>query len=328
MNNDFSLGLVAETLKDEEGNFSEIKSEDWKGIYSYFTNKGYDVHMFDWKALDENLDIQEHLNGDGREEKFHYKRSNLNNTCNIVYIGQLGKIYDKADKFWNFLDYMENFDGITVNPIKTIKNNLSKQYLLDLNEKGIPAIPSKEVDSSYSLQDINDLDFDLDRKGKLEDIVLKPKVFGEKGQGVKRLSEFENEEELNDYISSFESVIAQPFLDDIEKKGENSYIFIGGEYSHGLNKRSGNFKVNLSPTTIYTPRDPSGDEKRLCEKVLSQWPDKHYYARLDLINSDTPYISEVEMVNPAGYLTETNSFERYLGKLDKKLNSLYEQNGR
>lgn len=315
MSGRISLGLVSEIIKDEKGNFEKIKTDDWNAIYDYFVNKGYEVSLFDWKNVDQNLNVEEHLNGFGEERVFKQKKSNLNDLCDLIYIGQLGNIHQNKESFLGFLESMKNFEEKSVNPIETIEKNLSKQYLLDLYDKGFPVVPSIGIDSSYSLKDISNLN--VFTGSNLDDIVLKPKVFGEKGEGVTRLSKFRDEDEFHRYLSSYGEVIAQPFIKDIETNGENSYIFVDGEFSHGLNKISGKFKVNESNSTIYTSRNPSESEKNICKEVLYQWPDKNYYVRFDFINSDPPLINEVEMVNPAGYLEDTNSSSKYLGKLNE-----------
>ena len=322
MKNKFNLGLIAEIKEDSNHPSSPVKSKDWKYFFDFFRGNG-DVALFDWKSVDENFNVNEYLVGNKDSFEVVKGQEDIRNLCDIVYIGQLGKIHQNKNKFMTFLDTLENFPGQVVNPIETIKGNLSKGYLLELQDKGISVIPTLDVDKAYSLNDLRNMEFPNWSKS-IDDLVLKPKVFGEQGSGVIRLSEIADQKELNNYLKANGETIAQPLINDIYTRGENSFIFTGREFSHGLNKITGNFKINLCESSKYSPRLPTKKEMDLCQSVFDVWPTNFGYVRMDIIPSENPLIGEVEMVNPAGYLSEVNAFEKYSTNLNKRLNEVYE----
>lgn len=323
MKNKFKLGLVAQITNSKE---NPIKSKDWAFFMNFFRERG-DVIMFDWKTLDENFKVPRYAKGYKDSIKIVEEEIDIRDSCDIIYIGQLGKIHESQEEFMNFLNILEDFTGNVINPIKTIKANLSKQYLIDLQEKNIPVVPTLDVDSSFTINDIKNLKFP--NYGKTKDgIVLKPKVFGEQGKGVIKLEDLKNDQELKSYIVSSGEIIAQPLIKDIYTKGENSFIFLGKEYSHGVNKITGEFKINFDVNskneTKYDKASPTKKELELCNNAINSLNSKFEYLRIDIIPGDNPLISEIEMVNPAGYLEEVDAHFIYSEKLNKRLNNIFD----
>lgn len=275
-----------------------------KFLIDYFRERR-NLVAIDWRDINENLDVARHLSCNKEGIFLKEETINLNEICDLLFIKNLGKICKEQQGFLNFLGFLDKFDGRVTNPVGTIKNNLSKQYLLDLQAKGFPTVPTVEIDKNTTLQDLKKLDFSFNRfhKGKPSGFVVKPKVFGEQGIGVKKSDSFENEEEFKKYLDENGPVLVQPLISEIRGRGENSLIFFGKEFIHGVNKFTGKFKINCCEGILCSIHEPSGEELKLCEGIVDYWPDKTDYIRIDLI----PYaggslISEVELVNPAFYI--------------------------
>lgn len=326
MANKFRLGLVAELNNGEDGSRA-IMSEDWNYFFDFFRARG-DVALFDWKSVGDDFSVDEYALGSRNFSSVVKGKAYIRNLCDVIYIGQLGKIHERKNDFLKFLDIMEDFHGQVINPVDTIRNNLSKGYLLELQDKGISVIPTIDVSRGYSFSDLERLNFPNYRKS-IDDLVLKPKVFGEQGNGVVRLSEIEGEDGLRKYLGEHGEVIAQPLLDDIYVKGEDSFIFTGRDFSHGLNKVTGKFKINLcssdKSSPKYSPKSPTPEQMVLCQSALDAWPTPFGYARIDIVSSDVPLIGEVEMVNPAGYALEIGALETYSKNLNKTFNEVFER---
>lgn len=313
MKNKFSLGLVSgidETKRDY------IKTDDWRFLMNYFRKRG-EVYLFDWKDVLEGRNLKKYLYGNPEGIELKNNFLNLDDSVNIIHSGQLGPIYNKQSDFLNYLNYMENFSGKIFNPIDSVRKNLSKRYLIDFQEKGLSVVPTFEVPSDInnrkSLESLATLNF-----GEVKDFVLKPLNFGEQGKSVKRLSEFQEDPSLMDFLSSGNYII-QPMVENIFSKGENSYIFVGKDFSHSLNKFTGKFKINFSNGAKYRQIKPEKRELDLCFSAIDSWEDKIHYARIDIIPGDVPLISEFEVVNPAAYLTETGQGNNYSNKLNKEM---------
>ena len=322
MKNEFRLGLVAEIKDGDVGGSRVIKSKDWNYFFNFFREKG-DVVLFDWKNVGSDFNVCEYAVGSRDSFDVLEEKADIRELCDIMYIGQLGKIYERRETFLGFLDILEKFPGQVINPIETIKGNLSKHYLLELQDKGISVIPTVDVSNGYGFLDLERLEFPNYGKS-IDDLVLKPKIFGEQGNGVVRLSEIGGEEGFQGYLKRHKEAIAQPLIDDIYFRGEDSFVFTGRKFSHGLNKVTGNFKINFCNSSRYSSKEPSADEMALCQSVFDAWPSAFGYARIDIVPSDKPLIGEVEMVNPAGYLAEVNAFEKYSQNLNKRIKEIHE----
>jgi len=321
MKNNFKLALVAEIGNKE----NPIKSHDWSFFMNFFKEKG-EVILFDWKSLKKDFMVSRYIKENDNTLEIIEKETDIRDLCDIIYIGQLGQIHQNKEPFMKFLDILESFPGEVINPIKTIKKNLSKQYLIDLQKKGIKVIPTINIDSNMSISELENLEFPNYGKAK-DGIVLKPKVFGEQGDGVVKLEDFSSEEELQEYFLKSSGIIAQPLIKDIYIKGENSFIFLGRKYSHGVNKITGEFKINFKSDstnkTKYIPTTPTEKELKLCNDAFNVLGIKYGYLRIDIIPGENPLIGEIEMINPAGYLKEVGAFHTYSENLNKRLNEIF-----
>jgi hypothetical protein len=323
--NNLRLGLVAEVDNSRDNISFPVKWEDWKVMLDYFSNFGNTI-LFDWKDLDNNLVLSRRVEGkNGNISGLIEEKRSLNDLVDLIYIGQLGKIHENKENFLNFLNFLKDFSGQTINELKIIRENLSKQYLLDLQNKGVSVVPTLEINKEYLFKDLAGIIFSNYKKS-IEDLVLKPKFFGEQGSGILKLSEIKNAEEFEDYKKINGKILVQPLIEEIYSLGENSLIFVGGKFSHAINKYTGNFNTNLSPNTKYVEHFPSKEELQLCEqafKILSVNPN---YSRVDIIPSEKPLISEVEMLNPSCYLDKIKGFyEKFLGNLNSELNKVYKE---
>ena len=145
---------------------------------------------------------------------------------------------------------MKSFNGIHLNPIGTVENNLSKNYLFDLQKKNVSVVPTLNIPNDVrSLKELND--FAISGFGNKTDFVIKPLVFGEKGMGVTKLSDLSRGFSLEKLFTKG-SYLVQPMVENVLSRGENSYIFVGGIFSHALNKFTGEFKINFSEKSKYS----------------------------------------------------------------------------
>ena len=305
----YRLGLVADI--DPESN-DLLKDAEYRFMFNYLRMHG-EVVVFPWKGLKEDLQIPTYVYGD--KEKIEIKKDgNLNEICDVLFIGQLGKFYDATKEFISFLSFLENFKGKTINKLGIIKDNLSKDYLLKLQEKGYPVVPTKEIETKTTLEEIKKLNFNFEE----QDLVVKPKIFGEKGNGVKKISSFESEEEFSKYQEEHLPILVQPFIQSILEDGENSLIFVNNKYSHGLTKVTGHLLVNRKPGTprICKKYSPSEEEINLSKELITLYGNEKGYCRLDFIpHKGKSYISEVEMINPGCSIESLGIMEEFSEKI-------------
>jgi len=230
--------------------------------------------IIDWRDIDSELNVSRHAVRDGDAVRVVNERVSLNDLCDFLFMKQLGPIHDKKENFLKFLESLDKFKGVILNDVRTFKNNLSKQYLLELQGRGFPVIPTLKLDKSKSLEEVKKPDFSFNKNSwEYEDIVVKPLYFGEGGQSVRRLSSF-NSEEFEKYKKDKGELIIQPFIPEILTDGEYSLVFLGKDFSHAAKKFTGEFLINLSKNPQCFEYKPSEEEIEIGKKILKGWKDK------------------------------------------------------
>ena len=311
------LGFVAELdLRKDNPNYPVTK----KQIQEYFgplSEQGMDTYVFSWKNLTNEGKVNEAYSiNEGKT-----KELDLNKELDIVYTKQLGNIANCPQEFLNYLTNLGNVTTIKVNEPERMFANLDKNYLIRLQKEGFPVVPTINV-YNRKLEELLQYDFGT----KHEDIILKPRVFGESGNGIVKLSDFENDEDkFNKYIDQNQPVIAQPMMEEIFK-GERSLIFLGNEFSHGIIKKSAtdNYKINISFGTEYARYFPKQNELEMAHKVIDYYNDRNQMTRIDFLDTDNgPKIMEVERINPSTYTTQVGLAQHFCDNLAKFLKRVY-----
>jgi glutathione synthase/RimK-type ligase-like ATP-grasp enzyme len=223
---------------------------------------------------------------------------------------------DKIDLFYQWLDDIKSKGVKIFNPVDTIKWNADKKYLKDIEAKGLKIVPTEFIlqGSLFS----PDYYFDLFKTGKL---ILKPSVSG----GAKNTITIEknkkyNSEEIESWLKK-EDYIIQPFIPEILKEGEWSFVFFGKEFSHHLLKvpKGNDFRVqHVYGGTIHVPELPV-DLLKQAEKIVKQFADDCLYARVDGVNvKGELWLMELELIEPyLFFFTNEHSMENYYKELKK-----------
>ena len=280
------FGIVAGLSERSEDPLYPVTMSHVKAMIEYFVSQGDSVCVFDWADVGDDCVARRAY----QTESSSFKPQNISN-LDLVFVKGLGKIHTRRDQFLNFLRILDSSDTFTVNPPETMRINLDKRYLINLMREGYPVVPTFEAD----YEGVQKL------RGRYEDMVLKPRLFGESGHGVRRISEFSGDQELREYISAQAPVIAQPFMRGI-KDGEISLAMLGDEVTLTVRKSNprGGFKVNYDGYTKYARTNPTAEEVSLAREIIQNWRSPVYYGRIDMIRQDgQSYLSEAEFINPA-----------------------------
>lgn len=189
------------------------------------------------------------------------------------------------------------------NPLPVLRWNTRKAYLRDLEQVGVPIVPTEWLEAGSTV----DLAGLLDRRG-WQQAVLKPTV-STNAYATRLLSRAmlaQSQAQL-DALLATRSVMLQPFLPTTAGYGERSLVFIDGELTHAYRKRS-----VLAPQEDRfgeIPVTPTVREAQLARTILQRateliaWgpiPPALLFARVDLVQdeSGTPRLMELELVEP------------------------------
>lgn len=209
--------------------------------------------------------------------------------------------WDYYERLPEFLQWAEKISTQTtlLNPLETIQANAEKDYLLDLEIKGLPIVPSQVFASrECALSAASEL-------LRTAPIIVKPTVSG----GSYLTYVVRNEHELEPAIQkvlAHGKLLLQPYLPTIETEGEVSLMYFrvgkNWEYSHSVLKTAakGEFRVQTDFGGKVELYEPSPKVTALANRILETLDPKDIYVRIDLVDWKTePKIGELELIEPA-----------------------------
>lgn len=211
--------------------------------------------------------------------------------------------FDRFEEFQQWLDRVES-QTMLINPVPTIRWNMDKHYLRDLEKKGIRVIETKYIkrNERNSLQSIVD-------ETRWEDVILKPTVAASARHTYKlSRSNIAEHEEIFAKLIAKEDMMLQPFQHNITTKGEVSFMLMGGKFTHAILKKakSGDFRVQDDFGGTVHKYEASEEEITFAEEVVRACEPLPVYARVDVMwdNEDELTVSEVELIEPELWFRE------------------------
>ncbi|MEP7315864.1 MAG: hypothetical protein ABI667_04130 [Sphingomicrobium sp.] len=193
------------------------------------------------------------------------------------------------------LDRLEEMEIPVANPVAVLRWNSDKKYLIELEAKGVPTIPTRFV-AALDAAAIEDARLDFGG-----DLVIKPPVSAsasgtflmEAGSEVPR-----------DALGS--PMMIQPFLRAIMDEGEYSLLMFEGQFSHSIIKRpkSGDYRVQPHLGGREHPCTPPDGAIALARAALALAPEPPVYARVDMVrgNDGALKVIELELIEPSLWL--------------------------
>lgn len=211
--------------------------------------------------------------------------------------------FDRFDEFQTWLSKIETQTQL-INPVSTIRWNMDKHYLQDLENNGI-----RIVETLYIKRGENRSLANIYIDSGWDDAILKPTVAGAARHTYKL-----NPNNIADHEAIFAELIAkedmmlQPFQYNIATKGEVSFMVMGGKFTHAILKKakSGDFRVQDDFGGTVHNYEASSEEISFVESVVRACNPLPAYARVDVMwnNDDQLAVSEVELVEPELWFRE------------------------
>jgi glutathione synthase/RimK-type ligase-like ATP-grasp enzyme len=192
------------------------------------------------------------------------------------------------------------------NPPEVLRWNTHKSYLMELEERGAPVVPTAWLGRG----DRVDLAA-LCRSRGWDEVVVKPAVAAG-SDGLVRAGGGEAghrrvQDDL-DALLAVGDVMVQPFRARIVE-GELSLVAVEGRVTHAVRKRpaAGEFRVQGRFGGRYAREEPSADAVALAEWILAALGTPLLFARVDLVTADdgTLELGEVEATEPDLYLEQS-----------------------
>lgn len=214
----------------------------------------------------------------------------------LVMIGTPWDYQDDEAAFLAKLDALEADGKQVCNPAALVRWNARKTYLRDLSERGVATIPTIWLDRAEA----SDIERAMAKFG-CDTVVAKRQIgAGAEGQSIHRRNALDSSWAME------QPVMLQPFLEEIMREGECSFLFFDGGFSHALVKRAaaGDYRVqSIYGGTEEMLHPPEGDiaaAQAVVDAVPFETP---LYARIDMVRGEngTLLLMEAEMIEPYLY---------------------------
>lgn len=193
------------------------------------------------------------------------------------------------------LDAWEAAEVPVINPVPTLRWNTRKTYLIALESRGAPVVPTHAHDRLTP----EALAAAFDAFG-VDQLVVKPQISG----GSQDTVRVRRQEVLEGGPAG--PALIQPFLPAVGEEGELSLFFFDGRFSHAVAKvaASGDFRVQPQFGGQVSGVAPEPEALRAAQMVLEAADLPLTYARVDLIRGldHTPQLMELEVIEPDLFL--------------------------
>lgn len=220
-------------------------------------------------------------------------------SMDLIFVYKMEGFYFDLPGFFRMLQRFAAAAPLVINDPATIRHNIDKRYLLELERRGILVPPTQEAVS----------DPVRERLAQGQAFVLKP-ISGERGKGVMLVRTLD---ELAAIKGHEQEYLAQDYIPGV-RDGERSLVYLGYEYQYAFLKRPANpdeFRCNESQGGTAVLYEPTAAEMEFALRTLKVYESfgcPIHYSRVDLIRSrGVPMLMEAELINPS-------IFARYFGR--------------
>lgn len=202
----------------------------------------------------------------------------------------------EADRWLALLDQLAADGRRMLNGVGLLRWNTVKIYLDDLEQAGVPVVPTLFVERATQAV----VEGARDLLGGGGELVIKPQISGGSNATV-RLAPGA----LLEGGPGGPAMI-QPFLPSVSGEGELSMLHFGGVFSHAVGKvaRAGDFRVQPQFGSTIGPATPSEEAMEVAAAVFAALDETPVYARVDLIRhlDGTLRVMELEAIEPDLFL--------------------------
>ena len=240
------------------------------------------------------------------------------NQFELVLVRTIWDYHVKIDKYLSWLDDLSKSGVVVLNPLKVLQWNYHKFYLQELSQKGVPVAESSFIRKG-DISRLNEAMANL----KTEEVILKPAISAT-AYGLLKVQKHElsnPSKEVRDLIS-YNDVIVQEFIEDIQHAGEWSFLYFNGEFSHAVLKRPqvGDFRVQSDYGGTVEVAQPEEAILEQVARALSGIDEDLLYCRIDgMVLNGQFMLMELELIEPELFLKTEEIRNRFASAIRKHL---------
>ena len=224
----------------------------------------------------------------------------------------------EPEYFLDVLAEIEQSEAVLENSLETVKWNIDKTYLRDLQSRGIEIVPSLWY-QKFNAELFPSVFMEL----KSEEIVIKPTISAG-ADDTFRIHRSNYDIFVSDLKSVFNDrpFLVQPFMDHITGEGEFSVFFFGDTYSHTILKtpKTNDFRVQEEHGGRLTLVEPEEDLLNVARTMRRLIQPEPLYTRADYVRTaeDSFALMELELIEPSLYFNmDPESPKRFAKVFDK-----------
>lgn len=226
----------------------------------------------------------------------------------VVASGAWDNIH-RVDEFLAWVAAREQDGTPTVNSPTTLRWNLDKRYLRELAAAGVPIVPTSWVEPVAG-DGRGGVGGDVEVALPEGEVVVKPSISG----GGHRTARYRPDEHgqarahARDLVASGRTAMVQPYQASVDEVGELGLVFLGGHYSHAIQKdpmiRRGagplDSLIDNQVVRAATAADGQIDLGRRAVAAAEDLLGPTTYARVDVVEGadGEPALLELELLDP------------------------------
>jgi len=206
----------------------------------------------------------------------------------------------RLNEFLNWITALEQAGVGLWNPPATLRWNANKSYLRELEQKGVPIVPTLWPEAGF------DLEPELQQR-KWKQAVVKPRVSATAYRTLLTSPDaVDGAQMLVDDLMHGPGAMVQEFLKEVRTQGEWSLIFFSGQFSHAVTKtpKPGDFRSQEEFGGEIRNRQPAKSLIQAADRALATVDPVPLYARVDGVESGGQFrLMELELIEPALYMS-------------------------
>ena len=203
----------------------------------------------------------------------------------------------RVDEFRAWLDHLDAAGVVVRNPTDVVRWNMHKSYLLDLQGRGVPVVPTRLVErgAAVTLGEVA-------AAAGWDDVVVKPAVAATARLTIHQAREGAGAagRHFADLVA-VEDVLVQPYLPAVVSEGEVSVVAIGGEPTHAVRKwaKPGDWRVQVNFGGSDERVALDDELLAVAARALGALDAVPAYARVDVARHEGRYhLMELELIEP------------------------------
>lgn len=205
----------------------------------------------------------------------------------------------REQEFRNWLQIADRATRV-VNPVEVISWNLHKGYLLDLQQAGVPVVPTRLLEAGSGEESLEKI---LVEQG-WDRYVIKPAISA--GSWLTALFQEGDLLAAKRFVAEqvqHRDFLVQPYIESVESAGERANVYLDGNFSHCVIKSP---RFTGDDEQVGEAQEVLPEDILVGEQALRCSPGPVLYGRVDTVRDvdGKSMVAELELIEPTLFLQQ------------------------